>query len=286
MHIYRATAFSDTDGIEQKSISGNPAGIVICENGLPDKQIMARISKEINLPIIAFLNQRQGHEFDIKFYFPDGEECFLCGHGTLVSAYFINKHYQYDKIALKIHEHDFIIDCKVDEQKNVKAYLASYPLDPMPDDQLAVYLQLLGLQKEDLNDRFYCPVLNDCVIVLKDCSKLRAIAPDYKQLSAQIKEHHLRAIMVTAASQNEKVDYEIRIFCPYVEEDEDISCGSANCYLLPYWKSILHKESEANELVILCPYKPGSEAFGGIEYGNYYAAGNLVSISGLIHELP
>ncbi|MES2373038.1 MAG: PhzF family phenazine biosynthesis protein [Bacteroidota bacterium] len=285
MEIYHASAFSDAIGIEQKSISGNPAGIVVCGNGLPSKEEMAKMAVEINRPIIAFLNQQEDHAFTIKFYFPDGEDCFLCGHGTLVAAYFINKLYGYDEIALKIDEHDFVINCKVDEQKMVRAYLASYQLDPMPVDKVPVYLELLGIDESDLLDKFYCPVLNDCIMILADCAKLRRLSPDYKKLSAQIKKDHFRAIMITAASQNEEIDYEIRIFCPYVEEDEDISCGSANCYLLPYWKNSLHKEDVKDDLVILCPFKPNSETFGGIEHGNYYKTNNLVSISGRINEI-
>ena len=285
MRTYYATAFADSTGIENKPISGNPAGIVICENGLPAKEIMAKMAVDINQPIVAFLNQRAGNVFDIQFYFPDGEACFLCGHGTLVSAYFIHKEYGYDEITLKINGHDLAIQCRANGQKMVKAYLSAYNLDPMPADKLPVYLDLLGLTRDDIADSFYSGDLTDCILVLKDCRRMRAINPDYIRLSAQIRADHFRAIMVTAASENKDIDYEIRIFCPYVEEDEDISCGSANCYLLPYWKKNMHEQNSPEELVILCPFKPGSKSFGGIEHGNYYADTQQVSIAGYIHEL-
>lgn len=285
MQVYRASAFSDSRGLEGKPVSGNPAGIVMCRNGLPDAVTMKKMAVEVNEPIVAFLSQREEKHFDLKFYFPDGEDCFLCGHGTLASAYFINKLFDYEDISLRIDGHELVLNCKVDTEKKVKAYLKPYHLDPMPADKIDTYFSLLGLRRDDVQEQFYSPDLNDCILVLKDCKQLRSLSPDYKQLSAQIKQDHLRAIMVTAASLNEEIDYEIRIFCPYVEEDEDISCGSANCYLLPYWKKTLHKENERDELVILCPFKPVSGSFGGIEHGNFYATDHLVSISGKIHEI-
>ncbi len=284
MLIYKAIAFADALEIEGKTICGNPAGIVICRTELPDEQTMARMAMEINQPIIAFIKQRKGNEFDIKFYFPDGRECFLCGHGTLVAAYIINKLYHYEHIALRIQANDFVINCDIDGQKKVRAYLSSYPLSAMAADKAPLYLELLGLSEEDVIDKLYCPMLNDCVVVLKDCARLRFIEPDYTLLSAQIKRDNFRALMITAASKNQEIDYEIRVFCPYVEHHEDISCGSANCYLLPYWKDSLHNDS-SDDLVILCPFKPTNNAFGGIENGNYYLSENAVSISGLIHEI-
>jgi PhzF family phenazine biosynthesis protein len=285
MDVFYATAFSDAEMIEHKTISGNPAAVVVCKNGLPSKEMMVRMAVEVNQPIVAFISQRNGHEFDLKFYFPDGEDCFLCGHGTLVSAYFVNKLFNYNKVTFKIHEHELVINCELDEAKMVKAYFEPYQLAQMPPDKLSVYLDLLGLTENDLLDKFYSNDLNDCVLVFKDCAKLRSLNPHYKKLSAQIRQDHLRAIMITAVSQNKDIDYEIRIFCPYVEQDEDISCGSANCYLLPYWKKALHKENEKNDLTILCPFKPSSASFGGVEHGNYYDINQMVSIAGKINEI-
>jgi PhzF family phenazine biosynthesis protein len=285
MRTFYATAFADKIGIENKPISGNPAGIVICENGLPAKEMMAKMAMEVQQPIVAFLNQREGNQFDMQFYFPDGEPCFLCGHGTLVSAYFIHQVYGFEEVIFKINGHELQIKCRVNGRQMVKAYLAAYTLVPMPAEKLPVYLELLNLQPEDIVRSFYSMDLTDCVLVLKNCNKMRALNPDYIRLSAQIRTDHFRAIMVTAASENELVDYEIRIFCPYVAEDEDISCGSANCYLLPYWKKTLHEENRTEDMVILCPFKPASKSFGGIEHGNYYAEKEQVSIAGYIHEL-
>lgn len=285
MRTFYATAFADSMGIENKPISGNPAGIVICENGLPAKEIMAKMAMEVDQPIVAFLNQREGNMFDMQFYFPDGEPCFLCGHGTLVSAYFIHKVYGFEEVIFKINGHDLQIQCRLNGRQMVKAYLAAYTLAPMPAEKLPVYLDLLGLEPKDIIESYFSTDLTDCVLVLKDCHKMRSLNPDYIKLSAQIRTDHFRAIMVTAASVNATVDYEIRIFCPYVAEDEDISCGSANCYLLPYWKKRLHEENRTEDLVILCPFKPVSKSFGGIEHGNYYADTQQVSIAGYIHEL-
>lgn len=276
-------AFHEANGLEGKPVAGNPAEIIFCENGLPSRDDMAAIARQSQSGIVTFLRQHAEAEFSVRFYFSDGEDTFLCGHGSIAAAYFIHKHFHYTHITLK-HEHDFEIRCEVDARKSAKVYLPAYALEPMAGGKLAIYRELLGLGADDIADEFYCPTLKDHLLVLRDCAKLRGMHPDYDALSARIRQDGDRALMITAASQNSVIDYEIRVFCPYVDQHEDISCGSANCYLLPYWKRALtHKRADEN-LAILCPFKPNSEFFGGIEFGDYHPGENRISISGLIDE--
>jgi predicted PhzF superfamily epimerase YddE/YHI9 len=168
----------------------------------------------------------------------------------------------------------------------IQAELGAYLLDKFQDSLLDDYLILLQIDRSDIEDAFFSRDLLDIVLVMKSSSLLRQLSPDYHQLSDKIRTDHYRALMITAASDNTAIDYEIRIFCPYVDEDEDISCGSANCYLLPYWKKKLHTADDTGELNILCPFKPGDRGFGGIEHGNYNAEKHTVYIAGIITETP
>jgi len=283
-NIQRAKVFFEPIELEGKSILGNPAGIVLCKNGLPGFHEMKTMAMEVSEPIVGFVSQDIGNIFNIAFFFPDGQACFLCGHGTLAAAYFVSKQFGYSEVVFRIPGHTVELRCKVNEGMKVDAFFQPYQLLPIGASRLSLFLPLLGLQSEQLEDQFYNSELNDCVLVLKDCLTLRSLDPDYTKLSAAIREEGLRAIMITAASGNDFIDYEIRIFCPYVPGDEDISCGSANCYLLPYWKGKIHADNPTEDLAILCPFKPLATSFGGIEYGNYMPEENLVNLSGKIYE--
>lgn len=284
--IHLARAFSDDAGLEGKPVIGNPAGIILCRSGFPADEEMAAIARTVDQPIVAFLFQREEGSFEIVYYFPDGEPCYLCGHGTLAAAYFIHRVYGKKEVALTIRGHAYTIHCNMEDTPKIQAELGAYALDIFPDNQLDDYLSLLNIHRSDIDAAFFSNDLLDIVLVMKSSSKLRLLNPDYETLSGKIRKDHYRALMVTAASENKAIDYEIRIFCPYVDEDEDISCGSANCYLLPYWKKRLHTADDPSELNILCPFKPGDRGFGGIEHGNYSAEKNSVYIAGIITEIP
>ncbi|HVZ25355.1 MAG TPA: PhzF family phenazine biosynthesis protein [Sediminibacterium sp.] len=282
--IHLARAFSDNAGLEGKQIIGNPAAIVLCRNAFPSDEDMGTIARTIDQPIVAFLLQQAENHFQIVYYFPDGEPCYLCGHGTLASAYFIQRLFGYQEAALTIRGHAYTIQCRMGDTPKIQAELGAYLLGEFPDPLVDNYLALLHSDRTAIEEAFFSQDLQDIVLVMKSSRMLRDLQPDYFLLSDKIRKDHYRALMVTAASENPAIDYEIRIFCPYVDEDEDISCGSANCYLLPYWKKKLHSANDTRELNILCPFKPGDRGFGGIEHGNYHAARHTVSIAGIITE--
>ena len=277
-------AFSHKAGIDGKPVAGNPAGVIVCEGGLPTRNQMSDLASVACAGIVAFVSQREENEFDIRFFFPYGKDCYLCGHGTLAAAFAINKLFDYREIVFH-HHAGFTLRCELDHNKFVSVELPAYPLVPLDVGRAAIYRKLLNLGSVDLVNEYYCPELKDFVLVMEDGNLLRQLSPDYAMLSQQIIDHNSRALMVTARSKNDIIDYEARIFCPHVESEKDISCGSANCYLLPLWKKAIHTNGQSEDLVILCPFRPESDFFGGIEYGNFDAEKNTVTIAGFITEM-
>ena len=74
------------DSFTSKPFTGNPAGVCILSENLPDFD-MLNIANEMNLPETAFLQEKDGG-YDLRWFRPQAE-VELCGHATLVSAYFL-----------------------------------------------------------------------------------------------------------------------------------------------------------------------------------------------------
>lgn len=83
--FFEVVAFSD------RLFAGNPAGVCLLAEWLPDSQMQA-IAAENNLAETAFLIERNEH-FDLRWMTPT-VEVELCGHATLAAAHVIFRHLQ------------------------------------------------------------------------------------------------------------------------------------------------------------------------------------------------
>ena len=79
--IYQVDAFTD------QLFKGNPAGVMLLENGFLEEDLMQNIVKEMNVSEVAFVVPRE-KEFDIRFFTPKAEVP-LCGHATLSAAHIL-----------------------------------------------------------------------------------------------------------------------------------------------------------------------------------------------------
>jgi PhzF family phenazine biosynthesis protein len=75
--IYTVDAFTD------KPFSGNPAGVCILDDAIPDS-LMQNIALEMNLAETAFV-LKQDDGYSLRWFTPN-TEIDLCGHATLASA--------------------------------------------------------------------------------------------------------------------------------------------------------------------------------------------------------
>ena len=81
--------FFEVVAFTNRLFAGNPAGVCLLEEWLPDEQLQA-IAAENNLPETAFLLERGDH-FDLRWLTPT-VEVELCGHATLASAHVLFRH--------------------------------------------------------------------------------------------------------------------------------------------------------------------------------------------------
>ncbi len=82
MKFYIVDAFTD------KLFGGNPAGVVILENGadFPDDEVMRKTAAELRYSETAFIKPLNENEFQIRYFTPFAE-VDLCGHATIGSFF-------------------------------------------------------------------------------------------------------------------------------------------------------------------------------------------------------
>ena len=102
MKVERVSAFA------YKNIGGNPAGVLILDEMLSEKQ-MLEIAKDVNYSETAFL-LKEGNSFRIRYFSPETEIAF-CGHATIASGFVLGQKFglgiydlvlNNDKIQIKV----------------------------------------------------------------------------------------------------------------------------------------------------------------------------------------
>jgi PhzF family phenazine biosynthesis protein len=285
--IFQGRAFTHPDLIESKEVLGNPASIVFCEGAFPSKEKMAQIAIAEKAPMTAFVLHQYDNTFAIDYFTPSGDQFSLCGHATLIASHFIHEEYGFEKV---IFWKDGLADSL--DTTNIKiSGTKEFTQITMPGhvplnismEQAAPYISLLGIPTESVMGAYECKVLDDLIIVVNDVRALRNARPNFQELAIILAKNNVRGLFITALSALEDIDYEVRIFAPHFDIDEDISCGSANCSLLPLWSKLTSAE-DGKQFNILCPYNEDSGKIGGKEIGHYSSKDFTINIGGIISE--
>ncbi|MBC7722317.1 MAG: PhzF family phenazine biosynthesis protein [Pedobacter sp.] len=285
MQVYRARAFTHNTNFNGKSVLGNPASVVFCNQMMPSKEEMSRIAVTEKAPMTAFLSQKLDNHFDIEFYTPAGERFCLCGHATLVAAYFVYQQYGYDNVffhkLIRVNDNisEVIESNKVEDIFTID--MPAYKPNAAKNLKTDWFATIMGI--ENYKSVYFCHQLKDIIIMLHDTKALRKAKPLYHELAVILAADNIRGIFLTAKSTEVNIDYEVRIFAPHLGINEDISCGSANCSLLPLWHKYLGA-TNGDYFSILCPYDKASDFLGGVETGSYNETKKRIYIGGRISE--
>lgn len=75
------------DSFTTEPLAGNPAGVVLGADGLPDRTLQA-IARELNNSETAFVLEPDGHDHDVRVrFFTPTVEVPSCGHATIAAHY-------------------------------------------------------------------------------------------------------------------------------------------------------------------------------------------------------
>lgn len=240
------------DAFAEKVFEGNPAGICIMEQWLPD-DMMQNIAIENNLSETAFA-VKEGESYRLRWFTPGGE-IDLCGHATLATAYVIANYYEknVDRITFQTMSGELVV------VKKGELYEMDFP-SRMPEEFRVTeqMVEALGIKPIETY------LGRDLMFVLEKEEDVENAAPDFSKLE---KLPDGLGVLITAKS--EKYDFVSRCFFPKLNVNEDPVTGSAHCHFIPFWAKRLDKD----EMVARQLSKRGGTLYCKLE-------GNRVKISG------
>ncbi|MCM3653633.1 PhzF family phenazine biosynthesis protein [Metabacillus litoralis] len=216
------------DAFAERVFEGNPAGVCIMEEWLPD-DTMQNIAAENNLSETAFaVKVEEGYR--LRWFTPGGE-IDLCGHATLATAYVISNYYEnnVERIKFQTMSGELVV-LKKDE-----LYEMDFP-SRMPEEFTLTeqMVEALGIKPIETY------LGRDLMFVLEKEEEVLNASPDFSKL-----EKLPDGLGVLITSKSEKYDFVSRCFFPKLNVNEDPVCGSAHCNFIPFWSKRLGKDEMA-----------------------------------------
>ncbi|WP_343345603.1 PhzF family phenazine biosynthesis protein [Sphingomicrobium sp. XHP0239] len=209
--------------LDGKSLTGNPAAVMVLEDWLPDDLLQA-IAVENNLSETAFLKRSDGEaDWDLRWFTP-GSEVDLCGHATLASGHVLIGSGDRVRFATRAG----LLTVEREEGRLVVDLPASTGLEPVEDDAL---IEALGVMPRALM-RTTGAAEDALLVLVDDEAAVRACAPDYPALRS-----HDALVVVTAPG--EATDIASRVFAVAYGIDEDPVTGAAHAAIAPWWANQL-----------------------------------------------
>lgn len=248
LKAFEINVFTSKERPMGKEAIGNPVTVCIVDNLLRE-DLMEEISIRLGAPITTFVEKRKDEEnsFNIRYFAGNGIEVNVCGHATFGTTKVILSELgvkENCKITYIPNEEKFDVmkGQKLDAIIRNNEITISVPelrVEKIADPKLIELLcEILGIGENDIE--YACRGdLDDYILELANASILRKVSPNI-DIMKKIRLDNgsmLRTIMITAKSDVEGYDYQSRVFAPNIAADEDIACGSANCYVVPYWNS-------------------------------------------------
>jgi PhzF family phenazine biosynthesis protein len=218
--IYQVDAFT------ARRFAGNPAAIIPLDSFLPDETLQA-IAAENNLAETAYLVRSNG-DYKLRWFTP-GTEVPLCGHATLASAAVVMERLEPARTQVVFHSASGPLPVK----RNGSGYIMDFPARPSTSVPIPAGLaEALGAIPLEVTENDF-----NYMAVLESEKNLRALDPDMAALVRIGKP----GFIVTAKSDDPKIDFISRYFAPIKGIPEDPVTGSAHCMLAPYWAKRLGK---------------------------------------------
>ena len=234
--------FALIDTFADLRFSGNPAGVCILAESIPDS-LMQQFAMEVNQAETAFLIP--GDEAWRLRWFTPACEVDLCGHATMAAAVALWR--QCPAIVSDVLRFNtrsgLLLARKIDNP--LRPGVIFTELD-FPQEEVRSAIEPAGL----------CSALGlanpprgiyrnrmDYLVEIDSFDELTSLQPDMRGLASI----ETRGVIVTTAAEVSspsgelKSDFVSRFFAPRFGVDEDPATGSAHCALLPFWEERLQR---------------------------------------------
>jgi len=226
--------FFQVDAFTNKAFQGNPAGVCILNQKMPDSW-MQSIAFEMNFSETAFISFASNKKLDIRFFTPT-TEVPLCGHATLSSAYVLwEENFIQKNCPIRFYSKSGKLDAEL-----VDGWIAlQFPVDLFREVSIPpIISELIGTEPIKMYRTVFCDYY---LIELFSEKSVQSLSPNFEGL---VKEG-FNEVITTAKCNTGLIDFVLRFFAPGVGINEDPVTGSAFCSLGPYWAKRLNK----NELI-------------------------------------
>lgn len=216
------------DAFAEKVFEGNPAGVCILEEWLPEAT-MQSIATENNLSETAFA-VKEGEDYRLRWFTP-AAEIELCGHGTLATAFILAQFYEPNSNRFVFHTLSGILTVL----KKQNLFELDFP-NRLPES--------FALTQDMVDALGVTPIETylgrDLMFLLENEDQVRQLTPDFSKL-----KQAARWARGQCDISRQSVRLCLAKLFPKLNVNEDPVCGSAHCNLIPFWAGRLGK----NELV-------------------------------------
>ncbi|MBW2587344.1 MAG: PhzF family phenazine biosynthesis protein [Deltaproteobacteria bacterium] len=220
------------DAFTHLAFTGNPAAVCVLTESTTDAW-MQSVAQEMKHSETAFCIPLQDGTFRLRWFTPGGE-VRLCGHATLATAHVL-------------WEEGWLEHRKVARFSTLSGELTAAPLGRIieldfpaqPPDEVEAPAGLLD--SLSVTASWVGRDIDDYVVVLANEAAVKACNPNFDALRSV----ETRGIIITAAAEQDDVDFVSRFFAPRMGIDEDPVTGSTHCCLAPFWGERLDKTQMA-----------------------------------------
>jgi PhzF family phenazine biosynthesis protein len=223
VRFFHVDAFTDT------AFGGNPAAVCLLD-GPADPAWMGQVAAEMNLPMTAFVQPRDGG-YGVRWFTPGAAEVELCGHATLASAHVLVE------VGLARPDEAIRFDSAsgpLVARRDGDMITLDFPARPaVPAPAPSGLLTALRVTGAAWTGR----APEDVLVVLDSEAGVTGLEPDLAALTAV----DTRGVIVTAPASRPGADFVSRFFAPAIGVPEDPVTGSAHCTLAQYWGERLER---------------------------------------------
>lgn len=244
MKFYIVDAFTET------LFGGNPAGIVILDEGadFPSNETMRKTAAELRYSETAFIKPLERDQFQIR-YFTSAAEVDLCGHATigafaaLQDADLVSDGHDYinhtiaGQLTIKLQQGFIMMEmgkpefiAKMQDQEELERLytIMGLPYEP-------VIVQQSCSQYLTLAPMIISTGLPDIIMPIKSRKSLAAMKPNFEALSELSKKYHVTGIHAfTVDRESYDVTAHCRNFAPLYGINEEAATGTASGALTYY----------------------------------------------------
>lgn len=243
MKFYIVDAFTET------LFGGNPAGVVILEEGaaFPDDEVMRKTAAELRYSETAFIRKTSEREFNIRYFTP-AAEVDLCGHATIGSFCALAEEgvitagtsYINDTLAgrlnIEVGDGTVLMDMgkpeflgKIDAEKEIEELYSIMGLSPKGQGLVTVGEKA----KTVLLPELISTGLPDIMMPVAGEAELAAIQPDFAALSALSERYQVTGVHAFTVNTQDGAVH-CRNFAPRYDIDEEAATGTSNGALSYY----------------------------------------------------